>query len=598
MKDFIKNVFSSALGFFLALGVMLLAGIIFMVGAVASSGSKPTVKDGSVLLISLNGAMQEQVQDNPLSSIMGGGDGLGLSDVLEAIRKAKHIDKIKGIYLDGGSLAAEPASLQEVRKALADFRESGKFIVAYADNYMQGSYYLASVADKVALNPSGMVFWKGLCSMQMFYKDALEKLGVNVQVFKVGTFKSAVEPFIRTGMSEPNREQVTSYLNSVWNNFVADVSESRHIPAEQLQALADEFQGFREAGELVENRLVDTLVYIDGAKALLKSQAGVKEKDKLNLLSVADVCQLDDPKAKSSKNKVAVYYAFGDIVDEAPNSINPAQGANIVGQKVVKDMQQLEDDKDVKAVVLRINSGGGSAYASEQMWHAIKKLDAKKPVIISMGGLAASGGYYMSCAGQYIFAEPTTITGSIGIFGMIPDVSGLLRNKAGLKFDNVKTNKMADFDANMSGYGTMSRPFSEEEGALLQNEVERGYALFLSRVAEGRRKTSQQVDSIGQGRVWTGEQALGIGLVDKLGTLDDAIAYAAQKAKLGKDYQAASYPEAEPWYMNLLNEKKSGYYDSQLRQALGDLYEPYMMVRTIGRQDFVQARLPYTMNIH
>ena len=443
-----------------------------------------------------------------------------------------------------------------------------------------------------------MVFWKGLCSMQMFFKESLEKLGVNVQVFKVGTFKSAVEPFIRTEMSEPNREQVTSYLTSIWNNFVADVADGRKLSTDTLQAMADEFQGFRKAQMLVDNHLVDTLVYIDGAKAMLKNLAGLKDKDKLNLLSVSEVCQLDDPKAKSSKNKVAVYYAEGDIVDEAPAGFNPRQSAMIVGQKVVEDMQKLEDDKNVKAIVLRINSGGGSAYASEQMWHAIKKLDAKKPVIVSMGGLAASGGYYMSCAGQYIFAEPTTLTGSIGIFGMIPDLSGLLKNKAGLRFDNVKTNKHADADVNIGAYGTMSRPFSEEEGAILQKHVDEGYALFLSRVSEGRNKTSEQVDSIGQGRVWTGEQALGIGLVDKLGTLSEAIAYAAQKADIEKSYEAAEYPEAEPWYMNLLNEKKSGYYESQLRQALGVLYEPYIMVRGMGRQNFVQARMPYTINIH
>jgi protease-4 len=389
-------------------------------------------------------------------------------------------------------------------------------------------------------------------------------------------------------MSDANREQVTSYLNSIWNNFVKDVSDSRKLPVDTLQALADRFMAMQAPEDAVKSEMIDTLVYIDGAKVTLKAYAGLKEKEKLNLLSVSDVCQLDDPKAKDSKNKVAVYYAAGSIVDEVASGYSTE--AQIVGSKVVEDLQVLEDDENVKAVVLRINSGGGSAYASEQMWHAIKKLDKKKPVIVSMGGMAASGGYYMSSASQYIFAEPTTITGSIGIFGIIPDASELLTQKLGLKFDNVKTNKLADF-------GSTGRPFNAEESALLQKRIEAGYALFLKRVSMGRNKTPEQVNEIGQGRVWTGEQALEIGLVDKLGTLDEAIEYAAKKAKIEKEYKVTEYPEAEPWYMTILNKEKSSYYESQLRETLGEYFEPFMMLKNIKNSNPIQARMPYYPNI-
>ena len=589
MKKFLVTVFASMMGFFLSLGIIFFMFFIMMVSTIASSSSKPDLKDNSILHICLNGIVTEQAQDNPLQEILGDQvSNVAVNKTLEAIKKAKNIDKIKGIFIDGGTLASDPASLQEIRKALVDFKKSGKFIFSYADTYTQGAYYLCSTADKIALNPDGILDWHGLSAEPMFYKDLLAKLGIKMQVFKVGTFKSAVEPFTNTEMSDANREQVTSYLNSIWNNFVKDVSDSRKLPVDTLQALADRFMAMQAPEDAVKSEMIDTLVYIDGAKATLKAYAGLKEKEKLNLLSVSDVCQLDDPKAKDSKNKVAVYYAAGSIVDEVASGYSTE--AQIVGSKVVEDLQVLEDDENVKAVVLRINSGGGSAYASEQMWHAIKKLDKKKPVIVSMGGMAASGGYYMSSASQYIFAEPTTITGSIGIFGIIPDASELLTQKLGLKFDNVKTNKLADF-------GSTGRPFNAEESALLQKRIEAGYALFLKRVSMGRNKTPEQVNEIGQGRVWTGEQALEIGLVDKLGTLDEAIEYAAKKAKIEKEYKVTEYPEAEPWYMTILNKEKSSYYESQLRETLGEYFEPFMMLKNIKNSNPIQARMPYYPNI-
>lgn len=589
MKKFFVNVFSSMLGFSLAIGIFLTLGIIIMAGTIASSSTQPSLEDKSVLHIQLNGLITEQAQEDPLSEITGDRfSSIAVNQTLEAIRKAKNIKEIKGIFLEGGQLVSDPASLQEIRKALVDFKKSGKFIFCYADNYTQSAYYLCSVADKIAMNPRGTIDWHGLAAQPVFFKDLLAKVGIKMQVFKVGTFKSAVEPFTNTEMSEANRLQVTAYLNSIWSNYVKDVAASRHVSTDSLQHMADRYTALQEPDVPVKANMIDTLVFIDEAKNILKKYAKVEKDEKISLISTADLCLLDDPKAHKSKNKIAVYYAAGDIVDEAVSGFSTQ--SQIVGDKVVKDLQMLQDDNDIKAVVLRINSGGGSAYASEQMWHAITQLDKKKPVIISMGGMAASGGYYMSCAGRYIVAEPTTLTGSIGIFGMFPDASELKQQKLGLKYDVVKTNAMSDFF-------NQSRPFNTSESALLQSYIERGYNLFLKRVADGRKKTATQIDAIAQGRVWTGEQALKIGLVDKLGTLDDAIAIAASKAGIAKDYESKEYPEAEPWYINILNTKKNNYFESQMRETLGEYYEAFKTIQSIRSSHPIQARIPYNPNI-
>ena len=589
MKKFFTTVFASTLGFCLAIGVFILIAIVFISASLASVSSQPALKENSVLHISLNGTITERNEENPINDLLGEeGNSLSINQALDAIKKAEHMDEIKGIFLDGGALVADPASLQEIRKALVSFKKSGKFIFSYADTYTQGAYYLSSVANKIALNPSGSLDWHGLSSEPVFYKDFLAKFGIKMQVFKVGTFKSAVEPFTNTQMSDANRQQVTSYMGSIWNNFVKDISASRNIPADSLQHYADKFMALQSSKELAKTHMIDTFVYIDGAKDMLKKLAKVKEKENISFISPSELCQIKDPKAKKSDNKVAVYYAEGSIVENSASGFSPT--AQIIGSKVVKDMQKLEDDEDIKAVVIRINSGGGSAYASEQMWHAIKKLNQKKPVIVSMGGMAASGGYYMSSASQYIFAEPTTITGSIGIFGMFPDASTLMTEKLGMKYDNVKTNKLADF-------GASGRPFNAAEGELLQKYIEEGYALFLQRVAEGRKKSTAQVDAIGQGRVWTGEQALKLGLVDKLGTLDEAIAYAAKKSGLGEDYESKTYPETEPWYIEFLNKKKSNYYESKLKETLGEYYKPFMLLNSIKKESPIQARIPFEPNI-
>ena len=591
MKEFIKNVFSSALGFFLALGLICLIGIIFLIGSIASTSSKPTIKSNSVLYIPLSGIMQEQAVDDPLSQLMGNQDGsLALNQACQAIKAAKGMSAIKGIYLEAGMMQSDPASLEELRKYLLDFKKSGKFVLSYGETYTQGGYYVCSVADKIMLNPVGEVDWKGLSTQPMFFKDMLQKFGVKMQVFKVGTFKSAVEPFTNTEMSEANRKQVTEYLGSIWNNFVAGVSASRKIPVDSLKSYADQFMGFAPAQDLVKKHMVDTLAYIDDAKSVLKRYVGIDEDDKLNLVSPSELtAYTKDDVSTTTSNQVAVYYAAGDIVDEDVQGYT--NQSLICAPKVVKDMASLADNEDVKAVVLRINSGGGSANASEQIWHAIKELSKQKPVVVSMGGMAASGAYYMSSASQYIFAEPTTLTGSIGIFGIIPDVSGLLKDKLGLKFDGVKTNKMSDF-------GNISRPFNEEEKALLQHRIERGYNLFVNRVAGGRKMKQAQVDSIGQGRVWTGEQAIKIGLVDRLGTLEDAIAYAAKLVNMGDKYTPVEYPVAQPWYISLINQEKDSYYESRMRAMLGIYYEPLKWLKTVTRQSVIQARLPYSPNIY
>ena len=589
-KHFWLNVLSSTVG--CLFGALLMTVIVIaIVGALVSSGTEsPQLKDNSVLHIHLTGVMSEQQQDDALNSLLGEEVSPGLNKILESIKLASTSDQVKAIWIEGGALSADPASLQELRNSLKEFKKSGKPIYAYADNYMQGVYYVSSVADKVVLNPIGTVDWHGLSSQITFYTELMAKLGVKMQVFKVGTYKSAVEPFTEKQMTPANKEQMTSLLDDIWNSFVSDVSQSRKkVNPQTLNTLADDFLAFSPSKDIKLSGMVDELMYKDEFTDMLKKKLGVSDDDDLNLIEPADLCEAINGETDTSDDKIAVYYAEGEIVDVAEMGILNS-GTSIVGTKVNKDLQKLAKDDDVKAVVLRINSPGGSAYASEQMWHNIKQLAKKKPVIISMGGMAASGGYYMASGGDYIFAEPTTITGSIGIFGMIPDASELLTNKIGLKYDLVKTNKLSDF-------GNISRPFNEEEGRRLQSYVENGYSLFLSRVAEARKKTSAQVDSIGQGRVWTGQQALKLGLVDKLGNLNDAIAYAASKAKI-TTYSIAEYPEVLPWYAELsLDNDGEQALIGKMKSMLGDLYEPVLALQSLKQGCNVYARIPYYIKI-
>ena len=588
MKDFLKYTAATIVGLLIFTIIIVAIGMMSIVGMIASGSSSAPISDNSVMVLSLNGTLEERSETDVMSSLMGGGtSSTGLDEVLNAIKKAKENDNIKGIYIEASAFSADSyASLQAIRKALVDFKKSGKWIVSYGDTYSQGTYYLASTADKVLMNPQGMVDWHGLGGQQMLLKDLLAKFGVKVQLSKVGAYKSAPEMFTADKMSEENREQITAYMNGIWENILKDVSESRKISVDQLNQYADSLITFDEPQNFVKYKFVDKLVYTDEVKDVVKEMLKIGKDDNINKVSLSSMVN-----AKGSRNDgeaIAVYYAYGDVVDGAAGGLS--QGHTIDAQKVCKDLEKLMNDDDIKAVVLRINTGGGSAYASEQTWHSMKQLKAKKPVVVSMGGMAASGGYYISCIGNYIYAEPTTLTGSIGIFGMFPDASQLLTEKLGVKFEEIKTNKFATF-------GSMSRPINEEEMAYLNRYIERGYDLFRSRVAEGRKMSVDEVEKIAQGHVWLGQDALKIKLVDALGGLDDAIKKAAELAKI-EEYHSVAYPEAEGWETQLLNKfNDNNYIEAQARLVLGEYYEPFMLLRTMDKQNAIQARIPFYLRV-
>lgn len=586
MKDFFKYLLATILGI-VCVGVFTsIISFVMLMAVVVAGNAKPEVADGSVLRLRLAGTLSERATDDPMALFAANPvlTEQGLDDMLAAIRVAKANPHVEGIYIEGGVLGADFASLEELRRAIMDFKKSGKFVLAYGDNYTQGAYYVASAADKVLLNPSGMLDWRGISSQPVFYKELLDKIGVRMQVFRVGTFKSAVEPYTLTEMSPANRAQVQSFIDDIWENICKDVAASRRLKTDTLDAFADRYITFSDARSYVKMGLVDGLTYIDGVRTQLRALAGT---DDLHMVEARELAMLDEPAGHD--DKVAVYYAYGSIVDQSTAS--PFGGsAEIVGAKVVDDLDRLMNDDDVKAVVLRINSGGGSAYASEQMWHAVQLLRQKKPVVVSMGGMAASGGYYMACGADCIYAEPTTLTGSIGIFGMVPDASGLLTEKLGLHFDVVKTNEAADF-------GAMGRSFNERESVSMQQYVNSGYRLFLNRVATGRKMRVADVDSIAQGRVWTGAQAVKIKLVDKLGTLDDAVAEAAHRAGV-KRYDVMRAPAPLSWIDQLMESTTSDYMENRVRSALGAYYEPLMFLESLEGSNALQARIPFEPNLH
>lgn len=589
MKDFIKYTFATVVGLFLTMAFFTIISIISLAGMIATEGMSSPIKEKSIMALDLSGAINERNEPNPLAMFMGEkGESVSLDDALIALKKAAANKNIEGIYMRAGGLGSVPAMAQELRQALVEFKKSGKWIIAYGDSYTKTDYYLSSVADTILLNPEGSVDFSGLATQLMFYKDVLDKVGVKMQVFKVGTYKSAVEPYICTEMSPANREQITSYLTSIWGNMVADVAESRGIDAENLNAMADSLTMLTASEDVLKAGLVDKLCYMDEVKSMLRAKCGLEDDDDdLVFASVSDVAKSESLDEKVDE-KVAVYYAYGEIV-QSISSMGMSQEHQIVGDEMIKDLQNLREDDDIKAVVIRVNSPGGSAFASEQIWREVELLKAKKPVVVSMGGMAASGGYYISCAANRIFAEPTTITGSIGIFGMIPNASELMTEKIGLKFDVVKTNKMSDF-------GTMARPFNEAESAQLQKMIERGYDTFTKRVADGRGISQDSVKVIAEGRVWTGEQGLNLGLVDELGNLDAAVAHAAKLAEMDK-YRTVAYPEPANPFEQIFNQKKNSYLESSLRDVLGEGYSAYSLLRNMGKQDRIQARMPYELNI-
>lgn len=591
MKDFIKNVLATMVGMFGFFIVMGVIGMMSIIGMIASGNAAQNVEKNSVFVLNLSGTISEQGSENPLSMFTGDNSlNSGLNDILSSIKKAKANDDIKGIYIETGALAANYATLQEIRNALADFRKSGKWIVAYGDFYTQGAYYVASVADKVYINPKGIVDWHGIGAQTMFYKDFMAKFGVKWEVVKVGTFKSATETFTEEKMSDANRLQTKTFIDGTWRNVCDAVSKSRGISVDSLNSYADSYLALQATETLVKAKMVDGMMYGDQVKDAVKKMMKLEKDDDIAQLTLNDMLNVKDEKVEGSE--IAVYYAEGDIVQDPKAATMFGNNNYIASRKVCKDLEDLMNDDDVKAVVVRINSGGGDAYASEQMWHQMSELRKVKPVVVSMGDYAASGAYYMSAPASWIVAQPNTLTGSIGIFAVIPDLSGLVTTKLGVRFDEVKTNRNSTFG------NLMARPFNAEEKAMLQASVNRGYSLFRQRVADGRRLPVESVEKIAQGRVWLATDALNIKLVDQLGGIDDAVKKAAQLAKL-KDYYTSDYPAAASWMDNLLNSMSSSgtYLDEQLRQTLGDFYQPFTMLRSIDKREAIQARIPYAISI-
>lgn len=585
MKDFIKFTFASLLGVLLAGIVFAILGIVSMVGMMASSDTETVVKENSIFMLKLNGTLSERASENPFQSFLGEENtNYGLDEILSSIQKAKDNENIKGIYLHAEALETSFASLEEIRSALMDFKESGKWIVAYGDQYDQGTYYLASTADKIIVNPQGSIAWHGLASQVVFFKDLLGKLGVDMQIFKVGTYKSAVEPFIATEMSPANREQTTAYITSIWNKLLEDISASRNLSVDSLNYYADQMMDLRPAQDYITYGMADTLMYKDEVLSYLKNMSNREADESLRTLSLEDMKNVkrNVPKDKSG-NIIAVYYAYGEI----DNSTSTDEG--IDSKKVCRDLRKLREDETVKAVVLRVNSPGGSAYGSEQIWNEVVKMTAEKPVIVSMGDYAASGGYYISCAADCIVANPTTLTGSIGIFGMFPNMEKLFSDKLGLNFDMVKTNKLADM-------GDLTRPFNATESEIMQNYINNGYKLFVKRCADGREMTTEAIEKIAEGRVWTGATAKELGLVDELGGLDKALEIAAEKAGV-EAYSTITYPAKEGMFSSLLNQSKNDYIEGKLEESIGEYYHQFKFIKNLKEADPVQARLPFEMII-
>ena len=589
--DFLKQVFATITGILITC-VILFLGLMIFIGSMiqqASQSKKASVSPNSVLYIDLNHLVTEKTESNPFEDldipIYGMDKSIGLNDIIARIEAAKTDNNIKGIYLNPSAVGVGFATLKTIRDALVDFKESEKFIVAYSDVYSQKAYYLSAVADDIYLNPQGMLDFRGLSSSVVFLKDALDKLGVDMQVIKVGTYKSAVEPFMLNEMSTANREQVTSYLNSIYDSFLTDISESRGIQKDSLRHVADEFL-IRNAEDALQYKFVDGMIYKDELLNELKLLVGIDEDKDISAVSLLKYAA--KPNSGSSKNKIAVLYAYGNIVDGEGGA---SSTTDIGGDRISRELRLLRKDKDIKAVVLRVNSPGGSALASDVIWREVELLKKEKPIMVSMGDLAASGGYYISAAADSIFAEKTTLTGSIGVFGVIPNFKGLLNNKLGIHVDEVSTGKFSALMADPD------RPLTTEERTIIQIEVNNIYNTFMERVANGRNMSVADVDSMGQGRVWTGEQAVALGLVDRIGNIQTAIQAAAYKAEL-TDYEVVELPKKEDPFASLFSTSKDKIKAWFLQDELGE-YQKYLIdIKKVLTNTCVQARIPYTIEIY
>lgn len=585
MKSFFKYVLATITGVVL----LTILWFIVLVVAVSTLGkeSEVTVLQNSVLHVTLNHEITERTIPNPLEGLDVPGfsstASLGLDDIIHRLRAAATDDRIEGIYLDLSSVSASFATLQEIRDELLAFKEeSGKFIVAYSDGYSQRAYFLASVADEVYLNPEGEMLFNGLVSQVVFFKRALEKLGIDMQVVKVGTYKSAVEPFILDGMSHENREQVQSFVGSIYDNFLADIAASRGIPQDTLFAIADEMR-VETAQDAVNAKLVDALKYKDELLDELRTRLEMEGDRDIRTISLTKYKPA--PTKSSSRDRVAVVYAVGDII------MGEGSDSQIGSDRISRELRRVRKDDRVKAVVLRVNSPGGSALASDVIWREVELTRQEKPIVVSMGDVAASGGYYIAAAADSIFAQANTITGSIGVFGLVPNMQGLMNDKLGISFDEVKTGEHADF------LMSIDRPLTAEEQAILQRSVNRVYETFVKRVADGRGISPAQVDSIGQGRVWTGEQALQIGLVDRLASLDESIKAAAEMARL-EDYRLVNYPSIKQPFENLFGSSAERLSTWFAKRELKEHFRIYEQVKSATSQSGIQARIPYTFEIY
>jgi protease-4 len=576
------------LGFILSFFAVLLLLLVLVTAIVSTAGSdgKVSVTSNSVLHVSLDYPIKERTDKNPFAELnflgLESKKKLGLNEILQGIEEAKSDDHIKGIYLDASSLESGMATMEEIRNALIDFKKSGKFIIAYSEVYSQGAYYLATTADKIYLNPEGMIDFRGLSSEIMFFKGALDKLDIEAQIIKVGTYKSAVEPFILDKMSEPNKQQVTSFLGSMYDHFLSEISKSRKIPKNTLFSLADGAK-IRAPKDALIYKMVDGLKYKDEVLDELKKLTKIDKKKEIKSVSLEEYAPTEDEKEESSQNRIAVIYANGEIMSGEGND------ETIGSERISRAIRKARTDDKVKAIVLRVNSPGGSALASDVIWRETVLAKKSKPVIVSMGDLAASGGYYIACAADSIFAQPNTITGSIGVFGIVPNMQKFFNNKLGITFDGVKTGKFADL-------GTVSRPLTDAERMIIQLEVNKTYDTFTKKVADGRKKSQSYIDSIGQGRVWSGTEALQRGLVDRLGNIDDAIASAAKKAKI-KDFKIVNYPAQVDPLKSLFDnsaDKVKAYF---VKSELGDNFIYYEQMRSALNLSGVQARIPYNIQI-
>ena len=589
MKDFLKYTLATIVGLIACSVIITIISIVSIIGIAASSNTTTVVTDNSLFKLELKGEVTERMIDNPFAAFMSDEQtALGLNDILSSIQKAADNENIKGIYLEAEGIMASPASTEEIRNALLRFKQTGKFVVAYGDNYTEADYYICSVADKIILNPQGMVDWHGVASQTIYFKELLAQLGIEMEVFKVGTYKSAVEPYTSMEMSEENREQITAYTSSIWDNMIQGVSLSRGITPEKLNEYADRYMAFSSPEETLATGMIDTLLYLDETKDYLKQLMDIDKNKSLNVLSLNDVknIQKEVPLDKSG-NIIAMYYAEGQIVDQ------PSAGMGItpefVGEIVCMDLRKIRDDETIKAVILRVNSPGGSAFASEQIWNEVVKLKEKKPVIVSMGDYAASGGYYISCAADTIIAQPNTLTGSIGIFGMFPNPHKLITNKLKLNVETVKTNKHADF-------GSMTRPFNADERTIMQGYINRGYATFIKRCADGRQMSTADIEAIAQGRVWTGEMAMELGLVDLLGDIELAEEIAAQKAGI-ENYTLISYPKEQNALDMFMDQAKESYIEARIGKVAGQFRNELNLIYNLEQMNCIQARMPYAIHL-